>query len=157
MQWLVNTGALHSDLTPLQLGFKLGRQLPPMSLGPFAWVPAALGSLVGQLLGSRDCVFKFDGDVCAVNQQVVNLLQGQLDRCGPQQLSCPACGPCPIHECPPCHALTGAGVALGVAVGVTAVVTVQRLGATRAQILDGRRQVDSLVTTPLTRQRALQQ
>jgi hypothetical protein len=138
-----------------------------MSPGPAAWLPSALGSLVGQLLGNRDCVFKFDGDVCAVNQQVVNLLQGQLDRCGPQQLSCPACGPCPPQECPPAPSLTGQGVALGVIIGALLAIVLERLRATRVAAdeprkvgdvfaNDARKVGDFLVSTPLTRQRALQ-
>ena len=120
-----------------------------MSLGPAAWRPSALGSLVGQLLGNRDCIFKFDGDVCAVNQQVVKLLQGQLERCGPRQLSCPTCGPCPLHECPHCLSLTGQGVALGVIIGAVLAIA--------GMVLDEPRKTgDFFVSTPLTRQRALQ-
>ena len=140
----------------LQLGVKQGSQLPPMSLGPAAWWPSALGSLVGQLFGNRDCVFKFDGDVCAVNQQVVNLLQGQLERCGPQQLSCPACGPCPFQECRAYPDLTGQGVLLGVFIGAALVIILEKVRSPRPIVDEARKTGDFFVTTPLTRYRALQ-
>ena len=111
---------------------------------------------MGQLLGSRDCVFKFDGDVCAVNQQVVNLLQGQLERCGPQQLSCPACGPCPLQECRACPGLTGQGVALGVVIGALLVIVLEKVRRPRSIADEVRKTGEFFVTTPLTRQRALQ-
>ena len=37
---------------------------------------------------------------CAVSSDIVDLLGRQLERCGPEQLTCPACPGCPVVKCP---------------------------------------------------------
>ncbi|CAK0820381.1 unnamed protein product, partial [Prorocentrum cordatum] len=37
---------------------------------------------------------------CLVSSDIVHLLGRQLERCGPEQLNCPACPSCPLLQCP---------------------------------------------------------
>ncbi|CAK0878486.1 unnamed protein product, partial [Prorocentrum cordatum] len=37
---------------------------------------------------------------CQVSSDIVSLLGRQLERCGPEQLNCPACPNCPLPQCP---------------------------------------------------------
>ena len=81
------------------------------------WVAGSLGPR------SHYCHCVVEGNLCALNEQVLGLLQGQLDRCGPAQLSCP---PCPVDRRPeprPCLAFEAfaGGVLLGLVLAAAAV------------------------------------
>ena len=59
---------------------------------------------------------------CSVDAELVGLLGRQLERCGPEQLTCPVCPGCPELRCPepgPAYAAFFAGAACG-ALAVTA-------------------------------------
>ena len=53
------------------------------------------------LSGSRDCRCHVDfAGLPDPSGAVLDLLRGQLERCGPERLQCPACPPCPGFDLP---------------------------------------------------------
>lgn len=64
---------------------------------------------------------------CAVNSELLDLIWGQVDRCGPEGVSCPGC---PGVVCPSMdfRALTGAFLVGAIARGLLVVMLAQRLG-----------------------------
>ena len=64
------------------------------------WLGPAVALWLGQFWSSDSCTCNFTGEVCHVSEQIIELLRGQLDRCGPAQLSCPPCPGCPVPVCP---------------------------------------------------------
>ena len=75
---------------------------------------------------------------CTVPSDIVGLLGRQLDRCGPEQLTCPSC---PVQRCPEPAPALGA-FAAGAAVGALAVIVaalalqLRRPGAAPAPAID---------------------
>ena len=105
-------------------------------LGAPAWLYAVSHAFA--LWGSRgggDCRCVFEGQ--GIDNQVLGLLQRQLDRCGPANLTCPSCPDCPA--CGPADSAVGvlalAGFLtflVGFTVGaITGVVWVRGLAAQR--------------------------
>ena len=75
----------------------------------------AVAPLAPYLLPPRcpDCSCVAD---CSVPSEIVGLLGKQLDRCGPEQLTCPVCPSCPELRCPvegPAFGAFAAGAAVG--------------------------------------------
>ncbi|CAK0812001.1 unnamed protein product, partial [Prorocentrum cordatum] len=75
----------------------------------------AVAPLAPYLLPPRcpDCSCVAD---CSVPTEIVGLLGRQLDRCGPEQLTCPVCPGCPEVRCPapgPALGAFAAGAAIG--------------------------------------------
>ena len=120
-------------------------------LGTPAWLYAVSHAFA--LWGSRgggDCRCVFEGQ--GIDAQVLGLLQRQLDRCGPANLTCPSCPACPV--CGPAGSAVGvlaiAGFLIflvGLTVGaITGVVWVRGL-ATPSPDLVGSRSKSSAPTT----------
>ncbi|CAK0911511.1 unnamed protein product, partial [Prorocentrum cordatum] len=60
---------------------------------------------------------------CQVSSDIVSLLGRQLERCGPEQLNCPACPSCPLLQCPEPSFALGTFIA-GLLAGVLSAATV---------------------------------
>ncbi|CAK0906122.1 unnamed protein product [Prorocentrum cordatum] len=58
----------------------------------------------------------------AVSSDIVHLLGRQLERCGPEQLNCPACPSCPLLQCPEPSLSLGTFI-VGLLVGVLSAAT----------------------------------
>ena len=84
-----------------------------------AWeIGRALTLAASQAWFPPRCECVINGDICAVNHALLGLLQSQLDRCGPSQLTCPAPRRELLRECPSCArwpvgAALGAGLVVG--------------------------------------------
>ena len=86
--------------------------------------PAALGALVGRLTsGGSACYCHFDSS--PLDEGLLAILRGQLDRCGPEQLTCPVAAPCPPCEQPVGGFAVAAGC--GALLGVTLTLLLQVL------------------------------
>ncbi|CAK0844517.1 unnamed protein product [Prorocentrum cordatum] len=77
----------------------------------------------------------------AVSSDIVNLLGRQLERCGPEQLNCPACPSCPLLQCPEPSSALGTfivGLLAGVLSAATAGFLWKRVGSRALAYYDPR-------------------
>lgn len=115
----------------------------------FPWWEAVASPLLWAAAGWRSnrCDCHFDGDVCSVNSELLEVLRSQLDCCGPERLSCPGC---PLVVCPGASALpiAGAFVGGGVVGGLLVIALAAR--RTRAPATAGRFEFP-VITTPASR------
>ena len=111
-------GALRRARWPgLQPGCQ-GRKAPRMLEAP-GWLYAVSHAFaLWGLRAGGDCRCVFEGQ--GIDAQVLGLLQRQLDRCGPANLTCSACPACPV--CGPADPAVGVLASAGILVFLVGVV-----------------------------------
>lgn len=115
----------------------------------FPWWGAIASPLLWAAAGWRSgrCECHFDGDLCSVNTELLEVLKSQLDRCGPERLSCPGCPPV---ICPGSSGLPVAGAFVGGVVVGGLLVIVLASRRTRTQPAVARDELP-LIATPASR------